>query len=247
VPDYGYRYYDPLTGRWPSRDPIEEDGGLNLYGFVGNKGLNQWDYLGFAPRDVSIHIDGKPNTETYKGAWSFPRIDDHNYEVPYYTMKVTGTICRIVDGKEVYDEVSMQFKVLRYMPFWNPANNRDSQYPVRNTVGMIGLSEAKNIKITVYDTTYDLHSTTEGDQGKFVIEGTHYLHDGPDGDNQHFGSAGCLEVGDVDGFRKLKRFIAMVSGAEGETDEEKVKTLAAASKLSFKMDAAVTPPLKTAP
>jgi RHS repeat-associated protein len=27
---YGYRWYDPHTGRWPSRDPIEERGGLNL-------------------------------------------------------------------------------------------------------------------------------------------------------------------------------------------------------------------------
>jgi RHS repeat-associated protein len=43
---YGYRYYDPKTGRWPSRDPIEEEGGYNLYGFVGNDGVNQWDYLG---------------------------------------------------------------------------------------------------------------------------------------------------------------------------------------------------------
>ena len=32
---------------WPARDPIEEEGGLNLYGFVGNNGVNQWDYLGF--------------------------------------------------------------------------------------------------------------------------------------------------------------------------------------------------------
>jgi hypothetical protein len=23
---YGYRYYDPVTGRWPSRDPIEGNG-----------------------------------------------------------------------------------------------------------------------------------------------------------------------------------------------------------------------------
>lgn len=29
-----------------NRDPIEENGGLNLYGFVGNEGVNQWDYLG---------------------------------------------------------------------------------------------------------------------------------------------------------------------------------------------------------
>jgi uncharacterized protein RhaS with RHS repeats len=43
---YGYRYYDPKTGRWPSRDPIEEQGGLNLYGFVGNDGVNQYDVLG---------------------------------------------------------------------------------------------------------------------------------------------------------------------------------------------------------
>ena len=43
---YGYRYYDPETGRWPSRDPIGEVGGINLYGFVGNDGVNQWDILG---------------------------------------------------------------------------------------------------------------------------------------------------------------------------------------------------------
>jgi len=43
---YGYRYYDPLTGRWPLRDPIGERGGVNLYGFVGNDGVNRWDLLG---------------------------------------------------------------------------------------------------------------------------------------------------------------------------------------------------------
>ena len=43
---YGYRYYDPNTGRWPSRDPIEEEGGINLYAFVGNDGVNRWDRLG---------------------------------------------------------------------------------------------------------------------------------------------------------------------------------------------------------
>ncbi|MFZ9937806.1 MAG: tyrosine-type recombinase/integrase [Luteolibacter sp.] len=43
---YGYRYYDPVTGRWPSRDPIEEEGGINLYGFVGNDGINRSDLLG---------------------------------------------------------------------------------------------------------------------------------------------------------------------------------------------------------
>ena len=43
---YGYRYYDPVTGRWPSRDPIEEKGGVNLYGFVGNNPVNLFDPFG---------------------------------------------------------------------------------------------------------------------------------------------------------------------------------------------------------
>ena len=31
---------------WPSRDPIEEEGGENLYGFIANNGVNEWDVLG---------------------------------------------------------------------------------------------------------------------------------------------------------------------------------------------------------
>ncbi|PLX40040.1 MAG: hypothetical protein C0608_10075 [Deltaproteobacteria bacterium] len=43
---YGYRYYSPELGRWINRDPIEEEGGLNLYGFVGNDPINAYDLLG---------------------------------------------------------------------------------------------------------------------------------------------------------------------------------------------------------
>lgn len=53
---YGYRYYDPVTGRWPSRDPIEERGGTNLYGFVASNGINAYDYLGLedsAPKELT--------------------------------------------------------------------------------------------------------------------------------------------------------------------------------------------------
>ena len=47
---YGYRYYDPIDGRWISRDPLGEPGGLNLYWFVENDGINAWDYLGQCAR-----------------------------------------------------------------------------------------------------------------------------------------------------------------------------------------------------
>jgi RHS repeat-associated protein len=43
---YGFRYYAPEWGRWLSRDPIGERGGMNLYGMVGNDPVNFIDYLG---------------------------------------------------------------------------------------------------------------------------------------------------------------------------------------------------------
>jgi RHS repeat-associated protein len=33
---YDYGYYSPELGRWIRRDPMEERGGINLYGFVEN-------------------------------------------------------------------------------------------------------------------------------------------------------------------------------------------------------------------
>jgi RHS repeat-associated protein len=50
---YGYRYYDPSNGRFVGRDPIEETGGLNLYGFCRNDGVNRWDMLGNMPIEIS--------------------------------------------------------------------------------------------------------------------------------------------------------------------------------------------------
>jgi integrase/recombinase XerD len=62
---YGYRYYNPVTGRWPSRDPIGEEGGINLYGFVGNDGVNQTDFVGLAPtRDPTGKIQEKDPDNT---------------------------------------------------------------------------------------------------------------------------------------------------------------------------------------
>jgi len=40
---YGYRFYAAGIGRWMTRDPIGERGGINLYGFVGNDPINLVD------------------------------------------------------------------------------------------------------------------------------------------------------------------------------------------------------------
>jgi RHS repeat-associated protein len=43
---YGYRYYNPSTGRWLNRDPIGEEGGRNLYAFVHGSPIHLVDRLG---------------------------------------------------------------------------------------------------------------------------------------------------------------------------------------------------------
>ena len=46
--NYGYRFYSPSLGRWINRDPIQEAGGLNLYGAFANDPVNKYDEYGLA-------------------------------------------------------------------------------------------------------------------------------------------------------------------------------------------------------
>ena len=70
---YGYRYLNPNTGRWLSRDPFNERGGKNLYCFVRNlsttrvdpKGHDEWPSGYMSPGDGCIikglaRIPGRP-------------------------------------------------------------------------------------------------------------------------------------------------------------------------------------------
>lgn len=43
---YGYRYCNPTSGRCISRDPIDHDGGINLYALNGNDYLQRTDVVG---------------------------------------------------------------------------------------------------------------------------------------------------------------------------------------------------------
>ena len=45
---------------WPSRDPIGERGGKNLYGFVGNDGVRRWDRLGLYCVQTSFRWTTEP-------------------------------------------------------------------------------------------------------------------------------------------------------------------------------------------
>jgi len=57
---FGYRYYGTSVGRWLSRDPINEEGGVNLFGFGNNDTLSSVDALGLSFKVISEQA--KPGT-----------------------------------------------------------------------------------------------------------------------------------------------------------------------------------------
>jgi RHS repeat-associated protein len=82
--NYGYRYYDPTTGRWPSRDPLGDEAFFqkytelsslelfstldnvrksNLYSFVDNNGINGLDKYGLHGFPA-VDCDGTASTAT---------------------------------------------------------------------------------------------------------------------------------------------------------------------------------------
>jgi RHS repeat-associated protein len=62
-----YRSYDPVIGRWQARDPIGEDGGINLYGYVGNDPINLFDINGLCSCDADWSMVGASNANDAYG------------------------------------------------------------------------------------------------------------------------------------------------------------------------------------
>lgn len=77
---YGLRYYNPSTGRWPSRDPLEEEGGIHLYGMVDNDPVNWVDALGL--KSVQVSIKGEQTIDIPLEVGSFP----YKFKYHYYVL-----------------------------------------------------------------------------------------------------------------------------------------------------------------
>jgi RHS repeat-associated protein len=88
VADYGYRYYDPLTGRWPSRDPIGERGESNLYSILRNNALNKADYLGLL--EVNVAFDPKSSSDVI--GWEV-KYDANAMKLAWVTHDPSYVIC----------------------------------------------------------------------------------------------------------------------------------------------------------
>ena len=76
---YGYRYYVPALGRWLTRDPLGEAGGINLYGFVGNNPMNFLDPFGL--EKLIVWVPANTHNDLHDGVGN---------SLPYYHDTETG-------------------------------------------------------------------------------------------------------------------------------------------------------------
>ena len=73
---YLYRFYDPNLQRWLNRDPIQEWGGINLYGYVYNDSINLFDLFGLTTYVSNTPFPWTPPCQ--KGPYSYTIDDGHN-------------------------------------------------------------------------------------------------------------------------------------------------------------------------
>ena len=88
---YGERYYHPGTGRWLGRDPIAEEGGLNLFGFVGNSPANDVDPTGTDDMYLLRSAKMPPRASCWRPRWATRGY--WTFIQPAVTNSAAGTAC----------------------------------------------------------------------------------------------------------------------------------------------------------
>jgi RHS repeat-associated protein len=73
---FGYREYDSHTGRWTSKDPIDFNGGINLYGYVLGDPVNGVDVEGLKLHKCKTDNGGIGYHEFWK--------TDNNQSIGFY-------------------------------------------------------------------------------------------------------------------------------------------------------------------
>ncbi|MBQ7190000.1 MAG: hypothetical protein IJR99_11360, partial [Kiritimatiellae bacterium] len=103
---YGYRYYKPLIMRWLAEDPIDVDGGCNLYAFCMNSSLYVVDPLGdIAVTDIPGIMDAKKWTVGAALMRHWLSFDSKKPTTPNETIVKMDWVLSFERAKTVYDKI----------------------------------------------------------------------------------------------------------------------------------------------
>jgi RHS repeat-associated protein len=144
---YGYRYFDPVTGRWPSRDPIGEEGGINLYGFVGNNGGNWWDYLGLHIEDTHLMfplppaalIDPSDGLSSVEGMVHYFRGNQITVNVPFSQIDQGYGVNEFFDPCSYEEGLHNNINLTKNHDFYSLGSNDRNAGPGRVTFRLTGV------------------------------------------------------------------------------------------------------------
>jgi RHS repeat-associated protein len=81
-----FRAYDPTFGRWLSRDPIGENGGINIYSYVGNQPISSIDRIGLYGGTFTVTPDKE----------AFPNAAPNNVVINYHQGLPNSQCCQHV-------------------------------------------------------------------------------------------------------------------------------------------------------
>ena len=105
---YGYRHYSPSLGRWVSRDPIGQAGGISLYGFVGNDPVNRLDPVGLSILDYDWYNDLGDWAQSQHQQFSDSVIGSAGDGVDWVTAGALGTVSELFAGILSYPQAISQ-------------------------------------------------------------------------------------------------------------------------------------------
>lgn len=168
---YGYRWYDPLTGRWTNRDPIGERGGVNLYGFLGNDSLNFQDYLGFVT--IPLPSTGDDFSRGTEGPWiaKLPVIEYYDPRLRDATQRANNSLkdgldCGCYKLTANFTSYKNKFEIEKRGDHSNPTFGMNSFLTLSATKNVSNncLCECDAVKVVQIVTTTLFVSKNMGDQ-----------------------------------------------------------------------------------
>jgi RHS repeat-associated protein len=199
---YGTRLYSPTLARWINRDPIEENGGWNLYGFVGNEPVGRWDMRGRLPSDSWHDFElGTMNASiSDTGLWR-----GNETIVITFVSDPSKVCCSKIDFKQSFIPINLEGTGETEVQSWLPDSIPDFDPPIYS------------VNTMYKDPPQSDYYIQGGGSGGYVTETSSYMVDTPCGGEPAPDTGSWVKLPDAS-YRRIKiayHFVTTATCIEG--------------------------------